>query len=416
MTQNMTTNHTTASTTQGPTRWTLAFLILSSMLTMMGAAAVAPALPGISAAFPDYPETTVALIVTIPSLAIVLTSWLVGIICDRVGKVRPLLVSLAFFAIFGSSGAYLSSLEMIIAGRALLGVGIAGIMTATTALISSYYTGPERMKAIALQAAGMGIGVIVLEVAGGVLASIDWRVTFFIYLISLLFIPGVYLTAKEPKVTGAGHEEEDIHFEHEPSRIHIGPVLLIFVGIFCEMLMMYMLPTKLPYLLYAAGITSTVVCGALLGVAGFVSAFSGLLGARLNLIFSRQTLVSSGFFLIAIGSLIISTATELIILICGLAVFGIGMGFIVPMLVGWLSHLTPPHKYGTIFGLYSAFFFLGQFASGFVAQPLIDMTGSYASVFSFNVVLGIVLAVIFGASAIVQRTRQKKPAESDPIC
>ena len=40
-------------------------------------------------------------------------------------------ISLALFALFGSSGAYLSSLEMILVGRALLGIAIAGIMTTT---------------------------------------------------------------------------------------------------------------------------------------------------------------------------------------------------------------------------------------------------------------------------------------------
>ncbi|WP_062396129.1 MFS transporter [Methanogenium cariaci] len=146
-------------TTPGKDRARLALLILASMMTMMGASAVAPpSLPGISAAFSEYPESMVTMIVTLPSLAIVLSGWCIGLICDRVGKTRLLIISLALFALFGSSGAYLSSLEMILLGRAFLGVAIAGIMTTTTALISTYYTGRERARVIGYQSAGMGMG------------------------------------------------------------------------------------------------------------------------------------------------------------------------------------------------------------------------------------------------------------------
>ncbi|WP_274924367.1 MFS transporter [Methanogenium marinum] len=402
--------------TAGKNRGRILFLLLSSMMTMMGGAAVAPSLPGISATFSTYPESVIAMIITLPPLAIVLTGWCIGIICDRVGKVKPLMISLAFFALFGSSGVYLSSLEMILVGRAMLGVAIAGIMTTTNALIAAYYTGPERAKVIGYQTAGMGIGAIVLETSGGYLASIDWRAAFYIYLIALLFIPGILWTMKEPEQIERSSQKTGTEFENASvSSIHWGHIALIYLATFSVMLIFYMIPTKLPYLLQASGITSTIISGVLLGIAGFSQGFSALSCSRFNARFSRQIILALGFSLMAIGALIIGTMPDLAFLIGGLILTGIGMGFIITMLIGWLGDLSPVHRYGTAFGLFSMFLYLGQFMSGFVAQPLIDFGGSYGALFVYSGLYSIVLAAVFAFFAIgpkVLAKSGKNPVDS----
>lgn len=392
----------------------LVFLILSSMLTLMGGAAVAPALPNISAYFSSYPETSVAMIITLPSLAIVLTGWLVGMVCDRVKKVRLLMVSLAIFALLGSSGAYLSSLEMILVGRALLGIAIAGIMTTTTALISEYYTGFERIRAIGYQSAAMGLGAIVLEVSGGYLASFGWREPFLIYLIALLFIPGVFLTMEEPKREETGVRKTGGQgMDERPTRLQIGALAAIYIAIFSLMLLFYTLPTKLPYLLQESGITSTVISGALLGIPGFISVFSSLICSRLYSRLSRQTLLSSGFFIDALGFFIIGMVSDLAPVICGLVAIGIGQGLVITTLVNWLSSVAPARRYGTLFGVYSMSLYLGQFVSAFVAQPLIDMSGTYSAVFLFDGLYGVAIAAAF-AFFVVTRKVRAGPGTCDP--
>lgn len=63
--------------------------------------------------------------------------------------------------------------------------------------------------------------------------------------------------------------------------------------------------------------------------------------------------------------------------------------------------------YGTLYGIYSVFFYLGQFLSGFVAQPLIDMSGTYYTVFIFEGVYGIIMAVIFAFIIFGKKLRVK---------
>lgn len=117
-----------------PNRLTLITLLCSSMIVLMGAAAVAPALKPMSEAFPDASMVTISLLVTLPALAVAITGMGIGYLADRFGKMKVFVASLVVFTVAGLSGFFLNTLETILAGRFILGIGIAGISTATTAL------------------------------------------------------------------------------------------------------------------------------------------------------------------------------------------------------------------------------------------------------------------------------------------
>ena len=139
-----------------PGKVALLTLLLASMLILMGAAAVAPALKPISQAFPEISVFKVSLVVTLPALAVAITGFGVGYLADRFGIVKIYLCSLIIFVVAGTSGYYLDTFESILAVRFVLGIGIAGISLATTGLIAEYYTGADRAKVIGYQSAAMG--------------------------------------------------------------------------------------------------------------------------------------------------------------------------------------------------------------------------------------------------------------------
>lgn len=70
-----------------PGKITLLTILLSSMVILMGAAAVAPALQPIKQHFGES-EFMVSLIVSLPSLSVAITGFGVGYLADRLGKVR----------------------------------------------------------------------------------------------------------------------------------------------------------------------------------------------------------------------------------------------------------------------------------------------------------------------------------------
>ena len=200
-----------------PTKATLLTIMLCSMLMLMGGAAVAPALPLIEHVFPGQ-DTLVSMIITIPSLAVGLVGFGMGALADRFGKVRTLAVSLVVFTVAGAAGFLMEGgsdgqLYTLLAFRFVVGIGIAGISSAVTALIAEYYTGIDRVKALSYQSAAMGVGVLILEYTGGLLAEFSWREPFLVYLIGVPILLMVLLSMREPSRSDPGSGER-----REPER------------------------------------------------------------------------------------------------------------------------------------------------------------------------------------------------------
>lgn len=68
----------------------LIVILSASMLTIMGSAAVAPALPGMLEYFADVPNAglLVSLVVTLPALGIIISSPFIGILAtDTAGRI-----------------------------------------------------------------------------------------------------------------------------------------------------------------------------------------------------------------------------------------------------------------------------------------------------------------------------------------
>ena len=116
-----------------------------------------------------------------------------GTLGDRFGRKRALMSGLSLFAI-GSVLATLSggSTELI-ASRALMGVGAAGIMPTTLSILTNIFPSNERPKAIAIWSAVVGMGVAIGPVAGGwLIEHLDWR---WIFLFNLPAIAACLLGA-----------------------------------------------------------------------------------------------------------------------------------------------------------------------------------------------------------------------------
>lgn len=149
----------------------------------MAGATIAPSLPQMSEVFKDTPQAVFLSkqVLTLPALMIAIVSPAAGYIIDNFGRLKLLFISLILYAIGGTTGLYLNDLYGILAGRALLGIAVAGIMTTTTTLIADYLDGTERNKFIGLQGAFMALGSIVFVGSGGRLADVGWRYPFLLY-------------------------------------------------------------------------------------------------------------------------------------------------------------------------------------------------------------------------------------------
>lgn len=382
-----------------PSKLSLITLLVGSMLILMGGAAVAPALPQISLAFPEYDGIWITMIITLPSLAIAVTGFAVGMMADRFGKVRTLCVSLAVFAGAGMSGYVIDDLPLLLVSRFFVGVGIAGLTSCITALLSEYYHGTARVKVLSYQSAAMGIGVLVLETGGGALAGYGWHSPFLIYGLGFVILALVIVSLREPKPMELSSAR--------PADGRTGDrsvILYCYVGIFCTMLFSFTLPTRLPtYMAEVLG-EASLMSGIVLGIHGTVQACVTLMHRRIADHVDRFAIIPLGLCLIAVSLAMFALPAGLAVTIVNACIMGVGIGLISPTVVNLLAEQVTSDTSGKVMGGYSTLLNLGQFICTFAVAGLLLIEPGVAQTFP---VMGLFAFAVTAFFAILYVTKYR---------
>ncbi len=386
-----------------PTKLTLLSMLLASMLMLMGGAAVAPALPLINEAFPDR-EFAVSLVITLPSLAVGCTGFLIGGIADRFGKVRTLAASLVLFSICGVASFFLDDLMVILVMRFFVGVGIAGISMAVTALMAEYYTGMTRVKVLSYQSAAMGLGVLILEYTGGSLAAFSWHEPFLVYLIGIPILLLCILSMREPEHDVA--MDECIPEERaRPANRRL--IAVCYVAIFVCMTIAFLIPTKIPTFLEdpeLPGHISASMVGLFLGAHGVSNAVMSLMYRRVVSTIRPFMIMSIGFLVLGIAMITLMLFPTVVMALFIMILAGIGVGMISPAISSTLAGEATSTTSGKIMGGYSTFLNFGQFAISLVSVPLLAAVGgSIPSMYAVMGCVALIVGVLFLLNCVKDR-------------
>ncbi|MFC5748101.1 MFS transporter [Actinomadura rugatobispora] len=112
-----------------------------------------------------------------------------GTIGDRIGRKKLLLIGGAVFGTASVAAAFSTSPEMLIAGRALLGVAGAAVMPSVLALVTGMFTDQkQRGRALAIYLTCFMGGTTLGPLVGGVLLEYFWWGSVF-----LVAVPGIVL-------------------------------------------------------------------------------------------------------------------------------------------------------------------------------------------------------------------------------
>jgi DHA2 family multidrug resistance protein-like MFS transporter len=103
-----------------------------------------------------------------------------GVIGDKLGRKRMLMIGLALFGIASLLSAYAQSPEQLIFARAAMGLGGAAVMPQTLSIISNVFEPAERPRAIGLWATAVGLGIATGPVLGGLLLDHFWWGSVFL--------------------------------------------------------------------------------------------------------------------------------------------------------------------------------------------------------------------------------------------
>lgn len=357
-------------------------LLLLSIATMMSNVAIITSLPHLKDVFVDVEDIELysRLMITLPSLSIALLSPFLGHLLQNIKRKISIFVGLILFSLFGSAGLYLNGIELLLLSRLLLGVSIATLMIVTTALVGDYFQGEDRHKYMGYQSAFSSLGGMLFLVSGGYLSDFGWRYPFGIYLIGIVFIPMVLLFIVEPKYNEVAESEEQLHTNLFP----------IYILAFFLMLIFYILPTQMPFLMINHFGASGALTGAIISSAFISNALGALSFSKFKKHYEYKVIYVIGLLIISIGFILIGLVQNVHLFFITSPIMGFGGGLMMTNIMAWMlsrSHHTKRVKSSAYM---SSAFFMGQFFSPIVFHPFI----AFLHIQHFFIVIGAGLLTI----------------------
>lgn len=382
-----------------------AALLMAASLTTMANATISPALPSIERLFADDPNAALLtrLLVPAPSLSVALFAPLAGFAADRIGRRAMLLTGVVLFVIAGCAGLALPDLPSIFASRLVLGVAVALIMTAQTALIGDYFAGDDRNALTGLQISARNFGGLVFISLAGWAASLSPRLPFAIYGLAAIFLPLMWLAIIEPPriAAASGVLPADGDGGH-PSWRRLLAALVLLQGL--TNMIFFLMPTQISFFLEVRGYESAPMTGTVLGLLMISGDGCALLYRRVRQMFGSAGIFAAGYAAMALGFLSLSGAASTPLLFIAALLIGAGYALVSPSFVAMALDLAPRRSRGMAGGILTASIFIGQFCSPLASTPLIASHG-YGALFGGTAWLLAIMALAAGAAKLLRRNR-----------
>ena len=374
-----------------------------SLLTVMAAAAIAPAMGIIRQHFASAPDMLVQLIISLPALFIILTN-LLFLPISRVLRTRAIaIIGLVLYVAAGTGCFFVDNIHLLLLMRALLGVSVGLIMPLSTGLLSYFYPPEEQARLMGLSAAMNQMGGVVGTLLAGMLASIAWNYAFLVYLFGLIALVMIVCWLPNEKL-GSSNKRGKVFEPRQLLKFHpsvIGMLLLTMV--------FFVFPTNFAIITSRQLQLDTTAITLIMVALDLLAFFVGLVFGHLM----HRFRTSIKFFppiVLIIGYTFYAEASNVAMLLIGSAFIGVGNGIGVPYLLTIASIKGGKNSATTVMPLLSASLYLGQFISPILILPLAellfgthDVTGPYR--------VAVLISLLFLLQVWMTRRFQSLPPE-----
>ncbi|AOF90400.1 multidrug effflux MFS transporter [Sinorhizobium sp. RAC02] len=393
--------------------------IISAFLVALGPVSMAlytPAMPELVHAFAST-ESAIKLTLSLYFAGFALSQLVSGTMSDVLGRRKTTLIFMSVYLAGSLMAAFAPSVEVLLAGRLVQGIGASVGMTVSRAIVRDQFTGTEAARIMNMVGMMLAIGPAVSPTLGGfALGLFGWQSIFFLMVgFALTACGAVYFCMAETTTP-------------DPAKGHIGPILrgyrelatssrfvsatLVMAGAVGAL---YGQATMLPFVLIGkVGLTPTEFGVGMLMQSGFF--FAGTVVVRfLMRKMPPARIVFPGLCFIGIASILIAATSHLLeptfLSVMGpVGIYAFGIAFVMPYMM--TAAMEPfPH----IAGSASAAMGFIQMGSGFIAGLIAAAIG--LPLFAFGTIIptmGLIAIVSYvWYRAICSRDAQlvTKPAE-----
>ncbi len=373
-------------------------ILIAGSLTVMPGAVIAPVLPEIVQQL-HLDKGLAGYLVSAHFLTVALCSPLMGILADRIGQVRVLVVSLCLFALFGLAGSQPTSFLPLLVTRALLGAATGGVAAASLGILSRMYPHKAvRSQAIAYATCALTLANIAYPLLAGLLGSNGWQIAFYLYGLGLpvaLLVAGTLRSAPNAPV----------------DRLVLPPllpvlrdprVLRLLVSIGLVAATAYAAIIYLPMYLKATLHTTTLTNGLVLASHAIGAALaSGVAASQLAKRFGSVGAIAIGLICLSISAALVPHLPDLFWFFPVALLFGIGLGIAVPNHYAALANLAPANLQTSVLASATGMNFLGHFLSPLLFGWLLHQGHSDVVTSGATSSIAIVFYAASGVTAVI---------------
>lgn len=352
----------------------LLVLLAAGSLTNIVGGVVAPVLPDMVEQLRLDPALA-ANLVSLHCLTIALFSPPLGILADRVGRLRVLVPSMILYAVFGVAGAFMHSIWLLLATRALIGAASGGIAAASLGLLGSMYEGEERSQALGITTSTLALSGIAFPIIGGWVGASNWQNVFYLYGLGLPLAALAALYLKEKPKTKAQSTSNNEGDKLRTVLVQPHTLRLLFT-LSLTSIAMYAVVIYAPLYLERTINAGTIVNGIVLATRAVGAAIISAFGAkRLAKAVGAACAIAIGFGIMAVTLMTIPLLTQLSWILVAAVFFGVGFGLVLPTLYDSLANIAPSSLKSSVLAVGTGVGFLGQFLSPVLLGPVLNYSG-----------------------------------------
>lgn len=328
------------------------------------------------------------------AIPIIFVSIAIGRRVDRFGRRPFLLAGLALVAVGSALTAVSESLPLLIAGRAIQGVGSASSWIAALAIVSDLAPAGRKGQSIGFALAANSAGALAGPAFGGVLGEeLGFAAPFLIVSgigLATLLVGWFVL----PRVEPAERRSEEAALKRLRGLLAVGvlPATLLAVGGAASLgAIDVVIPLDLDERFgLAASAIGLVFAGTIL-LDALAAPVAGAAGDRVG----RRPVAVSGLLLLVVSGALLAALGGLGGAIAGLAVYGVAIGAIFAAAVPWLDESFEEFDRGLAYGglnvIYAIGYTIGPIAAGWLLE--------FGSADAVYMVIAVIAAIGAGLTA-----------------
>ena len=158
------------------------FAIYAISFISMASAAINPALAMIAKSFPELSTTQIQMIITIPSFAMMLTSFASPPLLKRLSLKTLYLLNLVVVLVFSTVPFFCNNFTLIVVLRSFAGFSFSFMQILLTVTITTWFPVSRQGHLMGGRTIATSAGAIIISYFGGVISDIDWHYTFLLFL------------------------------------------------------------------------------------------------------------------------------------------------------------------------------------------------------------------------------------------